>query len=1050
MIVCPSIALVLALDAQPILKDPDIHGDKMTFSCEGDIWLGDLTTGKAVRLTKDEGKEDAPCFSPDGTMIAFHGEYDGLRGAYVIPVEGGPPRRVSFASEFRSVTGWTPDGKNVVFRKFGTPTNYEYWLAPVGRGVFKKIPLEFSSHLWFGHDSDHYVFTRFNRWSSNWFRYIGGMQNQIWMYDGTKFKQITDQKGTNEYPVWCGDNIYFANEQDAKFTLMSVPASGGKPKVVAGPYDVEIRELSTDGHKVVYQRGTSLDCFDPETEKVSSPTFTLDSDLAHTRPFLTDARTGYSDSSLSPNAKRVLVETRGQIVSLPVGEGEARVWKAKPGARLRIPEMSPDAKTVAYVSDQSGEYQIWTANADGSGEKMLTKFAPCQIKSLRWSPNGKWIVAYTSEMKLRAVDVATGSDKEVDHFSSTWYGPVVSFSPDSRFITFARNLEHTTVDQVEVYDLNAGELHVIGDGIADDFAPSFSSDGKYIVFLSRRVLAVNNDPILNQLNLGPTTVPCLYPLQAGFESPFGLKDPDEDQAKPADKPADKPEELTKVDFDGMAGRRIEVPMPAGTFTQTAMVKDRILLLGEGSVSTFDMGSKKTGVLTQATGFELSKDGSKVLVGQGGNLRVIDTTANDVPVATGSVSWGALKLQIDPKSEWKQMFWDAWRLLRDYFYIANMHGLDWKLIGDKYSAFLPSVRSRSELDDLLRWMQAEIGSSHEYLSPGDEQDNKQRLAPAYLGINLEAADGGLRIAKIVRGDGFRTTERSPLADPSLKVTEGMYILKIGGVSVASEIELYDRLLGRAGQTVGVTVNDKPSAEGARTVFVKPVGSENRMRYLDWVASNRRYVDKASGGRVGYLHLAAMTDQDMQDFVKQYFPQRGREALIVDTRYNNGGYIQTFVNNILGEKLSGYFNMRNSKEPWSRQNDAFIGPRCCLINEFAISCGEEFPHRFRDMNNGPLIGRRTMGGEVGSSPGWPLADGGQVFVPDYGMFTMKDGWVIEGAGVSPDIDVPSDPNAFVAGRDPQLDAGVKAMLDALKKNPVVWPKQPADRVRVGGKS
>jgi tricorn protease len=694
---------------------------------------------------------------------------------------------------------------------------------------------------------------------------------------------------------------------------------------------------------------------------------------------------------------------------------------------------------------------VHLAPADGGDGKRLTSLEPCQIKSVQWSPDGKWLLVYTSEMKFRLVDAATGQDNEVAHFSGSWFAPPVSFSPDSKWIAFVRNAMHTQINRIELYELASGKTTVVSDGSADDSAVAFSTDGKFLAFVSRRALAVSNDPVLNQLNLGQTTVPCVLPLTADTESPFTLKDPAEEAAKPAEKPAEpakpdetKKEEGTKIDLEGLYGRRVEVPMPPGAYTQIAMVKGRILVAGGGQIQFYDYQAKRAGVLTQGGNFQLNKDGTKALVGG----RVIDTAGENVPLTTGALSFGGLKLRIEPLAEWRQIFWDAWRLLRDYFYVANMHGLDWKAVGAKYAALLPSVRSRTELDDLIRWMQAELGSSHQYLDVGDTRDIKPRVAPAYLGLDYESSPDGLRIAKVVRGDGFRTGERSPLADPALKVKEGMYVVRVAGQPVASELDVNEQLLGRAGQVVGVTVNDKPGADGARTVYVRPVANERRMRYLEWVEGNRKYVERASGGRVGYLHLAAMSNEDMSDFVKQYFPQQDKDALLVDVRFNNGGYIQTMVNNVLDVHVSGYFNMRESREPWSRQWDGFIGPQACLINEFSISCGEEFPHRFKDLGIGPLIGRRTMGGEVGSSPGWPLMDGGIVSVPNYGMFTMKDGWVIEGAGVSPDIDVASDPNAFVGGKDAQLDAGVKNLLEALKKRPVVRPQPPADRVRTKG--
>lgn len=1023
---------------------PDIYGDRVAFSSEGDIWVGDLKSRKAVRLTTDAGTENFPRFSPDGTQIAFQGEYDGARQAYVISAEGGAPKRLSNTANFRGVSGWTPDGKNVVFRARGVPTGYQYFTVPADGGAAVAMPLEFASHVEFSPSGGDYALTRFARFYMAWFRYIGGMQNQIWTFRDGKFKQITNLEGTNEFPAWVGDQIYFANEQKAQFTLMSVPAKGGPAKKVAGPFPTEVRNLAGDGRRLVYERGTDLELFDPESGKAEVLSFERTTDMIHTRPTLVDAARFASASSLSPNAKRVFVESRGQIISLPVGEGEARVWMSKPGARLRFPVMSPDAKKVAYFSDEGGEFQVMVANADGSGGKAITSGSDRQLVNMGWSPDSKLIAYNDSTMSLHLVDVETGKDKNVARTTGSWGGVPFSFSPDSKWIAIQNFAPISQIGQLALYEVATGNMVPVSNGRSNDTAPAFSTDGKYLAFLSQRSLSAEFDGILNQLNTAPSAIACLLPLSSDYADPFALKDASEDAVPKAEEKKDAP---MRLDVAGLYERRIEVPLPSGKYTSIGVAGNRVLVAGDGTISTYDLAAKAAGVLTAGQSFELSKDGSKALVNPG--MRVVDTTGSSLPPTAGAVGYGGLKLRVEPLPEWKQAYWDAWRLLRDYFYVQNMHGVNWKAIGDKYATFLPRVRARNELDELIRWLQSELGSSHEYLQPGDQQDIKTRTVSPSLGIDVVPDPSGYyKIAKIIRGDGFRTDERSPLARPDLKVSEGMFLIEVAGVPARVGQDIFQGLEGRPGQIVSVKVNDKPSPDGARTVLVKPVANDGRMRYLEWVEANRRYVDKLSGGKVGYLHLSAMSQGDMADFVKQYFPQRNKEALLVDVRFNNGGNIQEAVNRVLSATLHGFFNMRNSSESWSRQGDVFFGPMACLINEFNISCGEEFPLRFKDLKRGPLIGRRTMGGEVGSDPGWPLIDGGVVNVPNYGMYTPRDGWVIEGRGVEPDIDVPSDPNAFLVGKDPQIDRAVEYLLAEIKKSsrPALTP--PKDRDRVGG--
>ncbi len=1048
-----ALGIVLAAPqaAPSFIRFPDLHGSHVAFTSEGDLWIGDLETRTAKRLTSDPGVERNVSFSPDGKSLAFEGEYDS-RQAYVMPTSGGIPKRLTYAEGFRAVTDWSADGKNVIFRTTNVPTNYQMASVPVTGGVPKPFPLEFVSHMTFAPDGQRYAFTRFNRWYSAWFHYDGGMQNQIWVREPgpTQFRQITNTPGTNEFPAWCGDRIYFVNETKGKFTLMSVPASGGDVRAELPPSDTEIREMDTDGKRLIFERGVGAEVFDPTTRKATPISFQMTSDEIHARPRTVPMDGFVQGASISPTGKRVWVESRGQIVSLPAGEGAAYVWKSKPGVRFRNSVSSPDGKSIAYFSDASGEFQLYVAKSDGTGEKQLTKDGGRQLVAPKFSPDSKWIAFTDSKMNLRMVNVESGEDKVVANVPMTWFGVPFDFSPDSKWITYSQVAPVTLHNVVQLYEIETGKTTAVSDGRGSDSTPAFSSDGKWLVFVASRRLSADWDPVLNQMNLAPTGIVTLVSLAAETEDPFAPKNTDEGApAAPAKKPDEKPQPM-KVDLEGIWVRRIELPLPPSVYSKVDMVGNRVLAVsaptsGAPAIQFFDVATKQTGTVIEGASFELSADQTKLLVPGATGFTVIGVTGDDRKAVTSL----GLRLSVDPKAEWRQMFYDSWRLLRDYFYVPNMHGVDWPAIAQKYAAYLPSVRSRDELDELLRWMQSELGSSHQYLAPGDVIDNKRRVPGAYLGIDLEADPSGYyRLRKILRGDGFRASERSPLVGVGKNVKEGMIVLEIAGVPAKVGTDPYLGLQGRAGQVVSVVVNTKPTKEGATTLYVRPIPSETRLRYLDWVESNRQYVEKASGGRLGYVHLAAMTTQDMNDFVKQYFGQRDKEGIVVDTRFNNGGNVQSVINQILASRLTGFFNMRDSSLSWTRQGDYFEGPMVCLQNEFNISCGEEFPHRFRDLKLGPVIGRRTMGGEVGSAPGWPLLDGGVVSVPNYGMWTPEDGWVIEGEGVSPDIDVPSNPNAFVSGKDPQLDAGISYLLEDLRKNPRAKPKQPLNRTRIGG--
>lgn len=1033
------------------MRYADIHGESVVFSSEGDLWLGDLKSRRAQRLTSDAGSEVFPRFSPDGTQIAFMAEYDGVREAYVMPTAGGSPRRLTYHYAYATVQGWNNDGTHVVYRTTQQPEPYDLKMVPAKGGAPVDLPTEFGVNVSFSEKEPKFAFTRFNRATTAWFHYIGGMQNQVWVGDiATKqFKQITDVKGTNEYPCWVGDDVYFANMQGSAFTLMRVPSKGGKATKVAGPFDVEVRDLNSDGSRVIYQKGEQVEVFDPSTGKATAVNFEMSSDLPHMRPVRVPVGSSVESYSLTKTGKRVLVESRGQIVDAPAGDGAAVVWMAKDGVRLREPRMSPDATKVAYISDESGEQQLYVAKADGSEPKQITNDSKRRLVNYAWSPDGKHIALNDSESRLRLITLETGAEKQFKSPLTNWGGISFSFSPDSKHLALAVPNALTSMRSLALYEIETGTETKLGNGMTDDFSPEFTSDGKYLAFISQRNFAVSPDQILNQLNTSDVNMVCLLLLHKDSKSIFlpentkeePPKEPKEGEEK---KPEEKKEEK-KIDVEGLYDRLVLLPMAPGGYSRLNSAGSRLLIGGGGSTLFYDLSAKSSGTLSSGFVVDVSADGKKVLMS---GMRVIDANGKDVPNGTGRVDFGGLTLRIDPPKEWRQIYWDAWRFLRDYFYVANMHGVDWDTIGKKYAASLPRLRSRDELDELIRWMQAELGSSHQYLAVGDTQDIKPRTGGSYLGADLVPDSSGYyKIEKILRGDGILNSEMSPLAEPGLGVKEGDFLIDIAGTPAKVGSDFLGSLASRAGKTVALTVNDKPSAEGARTIYVKPVGNEARMRLVDWIAKNKKYVDEKSGGKVGYVYLAAMGNEDVSDFIRQFYPQRDKEALLIDTRFNNGGWVQSIIIDILDEKLSGFFNMRGGEYPWSRQGDWYLGPKACLVNEFNVSCGEEFPHRWRDLGLGPIIGRRTYGGEVGSSPGWRLVDGGTVYVPNYGMYTLDGKWAIEGEGVLPDIDVPSDPNLFVKGIDPQMDRAIQYLLEEVKKHPRPDVRPPKDRVRVG---
>lgn len=1025
------------------MRFPDIHENRVAFVCEGDIWIGDLRDGRAVRLTSDVGRETTPRFSPYGKWIAFSGEYDGTREVYVTSVDGGAPRRVTYFGDLAEPQDWSPDGKEILVRARGFPISYRLFRVPAEGGFPTALPIEFASHACFL-DQNRIAFTRFQRSEMAWFGYEGGRVNAIWIGDlnEMRFEEVLKpSKGSAEFPAAVGPAVWGVADADGKYGLRnqvgsSTPAS-----------DAEIRNLASDGKRLIYERGMGLEMFEPATKRTVPLRFELTSDLIHTRPYRVPAERFLQGATVGPTGRRVLAVARGQIVSLPTKEGDVRIVLAKPGIRYRLASFSPDGERIAFVSDESGEQQVYVAKADGADAKVLTNDMKRQVMSLQWSPDGRNLLYGDSEGKTWLIDVPLAANRRLVYDrSDPWEGARAAFSPDSNWIVFEALDPITHYKSIALYDVKTGTTHHLGPRLANDYAPTFATDGRWIAFLSRRHLAPAFDEMQNSIVTRNTAKVYLLSLDRDALSPLHPRS--EEEPTKAEEPT--PPKPFKIDLPGLYDRLIELPAPPRNYSRIEIAGDRVLLQYVEDSTTklayLDLKDKSQGQVAESfQRFELSADGKKVLL-YGAAIRVVDVTATNVP-ATPTLGFGSLQLEIAPRSEWEQIFWDAWRLHRDFFYVKNMHGADWPKVGQKYAAMLPAVRSRDELDLLLRWMQAELNCSHAYLSPGDTRSTFRPNPPGFLGIDVEPDPSGYyRITRILRGDGF-APEASPLASPGLKVDEGHFLIEVAGRPARVGSPFLEGLVGRAGQIVGVKVNDRPTAEGARLLHVRPLASERNLRYREWVKDNLAYVERRSKGRIAYLHMQNMGTGAFGHFVQQYFPQRNKEALIVDVRFNSGGNVSDYVARILNQKFVVHWNQR-SGPVWSRQGDTFDGPMACLINEYSFSDGEEFPDQFRQMRLGALIGMRTTGGEVGSDPGWPLIDGGSVSVPNYGAFRPGGQWVIESEGVIPEREVPSDPNAFAQGRDAQLDAAIDHLLLELELRPVKRPVPPPDPVRARG--
>lgn len=1042
------------------MLSPDIHGDRVLFTREGDIWIGDLKTGHSTRLTRFEGPETKARFSPDGTQIAFQAQYDGGgTQVYVMPVNGGVPVRVTNRLTVAYFEDWTPDGK-LLCRGPGPEFVWEPFIVPATGGAEQRLPLQKMGMGQIGPNGK-LVFCRFTDVSGGaWFRYKGGSRNDIWLGDlsTNTFKKIFESQNQAQYPQWVGERVFFVYEADGKWTVNSVDGNGGGPKRHTSPSSEVIYDLQSDGKRVIYVRGTSAEMFDPSTGQATPVNLNLNSDRIHMRPIRVDAPT--NNYSITPTGKRLLVESRGQILSVPVKEGEVRVWKSTPGARLRYPTMSPDGKKVAYVSDETKEQQVYVADADGSNAKAVTKDGGRQLNQLIWSPTGDWLAVGDSETRIRLVKADGTEDREISRGQQSTTAAPHNFSPDGKWLIYQEPKPWTgqVVNVIYAYNITNSTKHAVTTGRFRDELPTFSTDGKYIAYVSYRDVDMSADNLFSQLNSEASATISLVPVSKLTPSPLRVKNDEEGSAAPEKPAATTPEKPSTtadtkpsenkdlaIDFENIDSRIITIPGVSGSIDALAVVGDRVIYARSGQIGFYDLNAKSGGTITPGFGFDVSADGKSLLIS---GMRVVPVSGKDLPASTGQVSMQGFKISVDPAKEWEQIFWDAWRLSRDYFYVRNMHGVDWSAVGRKYAALLPHVRARNELTELIRWMQAELSTGHSFRAEPTIFSGGVQANPGYLGIETEIDGGKYKITRIYDGDGY--TSPSPLLEPGLGVGVGTYILAVNGKPVSSAVDYREELRDRVGQVVSLLVNDKPTTEGARTIYTKAISgiAERSLMEKDAVKKRREYVDQKSGGKVGYVYLGGMSDPDMEEFALQYFGQRDKDALIFDIRENNGGYISAVIVSILNKETYLRRSMRNSTEASTRYYDAFEGHLSLLVNEDSYSDGEGGPANWYYAKLGPIIGTRTYGALVGSAPMWPLVDGGGIQVPRYGNYREDVGWVVEGVGMKPDIEVDNDPNLYAKGIDAQLDRAIKEMLDRIAAKPIKRPVQPPDPVKTGG--
>lgn len=1056
-------------DEARLLRFPATNGTEVVFSYAGDLFTAPLSGGEARRLTSHIGYEMFAHYSPDGKTIAFTGEYDGNREVYIIPAKGGEPVRLTYtATNGRDdlgdrmgpnniVMGWTPDGKNIIFRnRTGDGFTGRLWTVSVNGGMPQEIPLPEGGFCSYSPDGKKLAYNRVMREFRTWKYYRGGMADEIWVYDGRKVEKITDNTAQDIFPMWVGDEIYFASDRDMTMNLFVYNTKTKATAKVTSFDDYDVKFPSTNGKLIVFEKGGYLYKLDPATKASERIHITLGSDLVYARSErMNVGKKGRTSFSLSPDGKRMAVTARGELFDVPVGKGITRNITKTPGSNERSADWSPDGKYIAFIGDGTGETEVYLYDVAAGGEPVqVTKDNDTYIRDLQWSPDSKHIL-YT-DRKNRIV--------EVDPFAKTKRTVLqcpeqeirdVEYSPDSKWLTYSRPAPNK-MSVVYVYNLASAKEYPVTEKWYDSSSPTFSADGKYLIFTSDRDFR----PIYSRIewNFAYTDRSGVYMTMLAAGTPSPLLPTDSESAAASeenmdgssasadaskDKKASKDAKAAdvKIDVEGLVDRTIKLPIG-------------------GSRSYFSDGKKlwyRDGRGTQVLDFETGKSeqcSDGMVFYRPGDKKALSTAKGKWTVVgfpAAKVSGGEavdvdnMYTVVDYAQEWPQIFDEVWRAFRDGYYLENMHGRDWKAVKEKYAALLPYVKTRLDLNYVIGGMIGEVASGHAYVNPGD-YPKPERIPMGLLGAKMSKDKSGyFKINHIYSGAVYRNELRSPLTEPGMNISEGDFITAIDGQSLKDVDNIYRLLVGKADKLVELTVN-KSAAEGGRKVVVKPIADEYPLEHYEWVMRNIRTVEEKSGGKVGYIYIPDMGPEGLNEFARWYYPQLDKEALIIDDRANGGGNISPMVIERLLRKVYRMTMYRNSNQNGTIPEATHTGPKVLLINKYSASDGDLFPWSFKANNLGTVIGTRTWGGIVGISGSLPYMDGTDVRVPFFTNYDAATGqWIVENHGVDPDILLDNDPVKEYAGEDQQLDKAIEVALQQIKDRKPL-PKTPAPRTFV----
>jgi tricorn protease len=1083
-------------EKKPLLfQKPTVSRTHIVFGYAGDLWIVAREGGEAKRLTNGVGLEIDPIFSPDGTQVAFTGEYEGNLDVYVIPATGGTPRRLTYHPSIDMAIGWTPDGKQVLFRSDRSSYSRfnRLFTVPVeGGGLPTELPLPMGEEGSFSSDGSKLAYVPFwNRRSSpggyiSWKHYRGGKASPIWIANlaDSKIEKIPRKDSNDSNPMWIGDKVYFLSDRDGPVSLYFYDLASKEVNRVQAANGQDILSASGGNGVIVYEQMGVLHELDLASGRTKPIDIRLSGDFPARRPKYEKVAKKIRSANISPTGVRAVFEARGEILTVPAEKGAIRNITQTPGVAERYPAWSPDGKWIAYFSDEPGEYQLHLRDQRALTEpkKFTLGDPPSFYYEPRWSPDSKKIAYTDKRHNIWILDIASGKSTRVDTntYDTPFHSMNPAWSPDSRWLAYTKQLK-SHLHAVFVYEVAKAQSHEITDGMSDARFAEFDKNGKYLYFTASTDagpttgwldMSSYNRPVTRSVYivvLGKDLPSPIAPESDEEKSPEStppLKTEDETQSKKAEaksaKSKDKKEKAeakttksedvkVRIDLENIGQRILALPIPARNYVgmETGKTGHVFLLeapLVEGrfgenilTLQHFDLEKRKVEKLLEGiNSFDLSHNGEKMLYRQGDKWHIASASSPPKP-GDGLLKTDDMEVYVDPRAEWAQMYHEVWRIQRDFLYDPGYHGFDIKAAENKYRPYLDNIAARSDLNYLFNEMLGELTIGHLFIGGGDSPEIKP-VPGGLLGADYSIENGRYRFKNILHGENWNPQLRAPLTQPGVNVKPGEYLIAVNGRNLTDKDNLYKFFEATANKPVVLKVSSKPDGAGAREVTVVPVESENGLRHRAWIEENRRKVDRMTQGRVAYLYLPNTSVDGYTNFNRYYFAQIGKEGAVVDERFNGGGQAADYIIDYLRRPLMNYWTTREGAD-FTTPLGSIFGPKAMIVNEFAGSGGDAMPWYFRRAKIGPLVGERTWGGLVGIYDYPQLIDGGFITAPRMAFWSPDGDWDVENHGVAPDVEADLDPHAVRAGHDPQLEKAVQIVMEELKKNPLPHHKKPA---------